>query len=241
MKRCLAAAQRRNAIPNVEISVASQRRYVKLSLLARIFQPFRDRITLNKYFMKEFLAVLSIAVLIWHCNNETKDSVEKADSANKKNIDSPSTKSKAVTTDEESASFLVKAADGGMTEMQLGKMAEDKAADTRVKGYGAMMIHDHSLANDEVKALAAQRNVLLPDSVSDSNKKIINDLSKQTGKSFDKAYTDAMIKDHEEDIDEFEKAAKKVNDTDVRNFINNTLPKLKNHLDSARAIRKSLK
>lgn len=191
--------------------------------------------------MREFLAVLSIAILIWHCNNETKDSVDKADSANKKNIDSPSTSRLEVKTDEESASFLVKAADGGMTEMQLGKMAEERGVDPRIKGYGSMMIHDHSLANDEVKALAAQRNVVLPDSVSDNNKKIIDGLAKKTGKSFDIAYADAMIKDHVEDIDEFEKAAAKVNDTDVRNFINNTLPKLKNHLDSARAIRKSLK
>lgn len=187
------------------------------------------------------MLVLSATMIIGACNNESKDSVDKADSANKKNIDSPTTNSQAVMTDEESSAFLVKAADGGMTEVQLGQMAQEKGADPRIKSYGGMMIHDHSAGNDEVKAMAVRRNVVLPDSVSNDNRKIIDELSRKTGKAFDKAYADAMIKDHEDDIDMFKKAGDKVNDTDVKNFINNTLPKLKNHLDSVKAIRKSLK
>jgi putative membrane protein len=104
-----------------------------------------------------------------------------------------------------------------------------------------MMVRDHSAGNDQVKSLASQRNVVLPDSVSEDHMKMMNDLKKKTGKDFDKAYMDDMVKGHEKVVDMLEKSNDKVNDTEVKTFINNTLPKIKEHLDSAKAIRKSLK
>jgi len=192
--------------------------------------------------MKKAAAVFSVlSLVIWACNNETKDSVEKADSANEKKIDSPGVSTQPIKADEESASFMVRAADAGMAEVQMGQMAQNKATNAKVKDFAAMMVRDHSAANDQVKSLAGARNVTLPDSVSDDHKKMANDLSKKKGKDFDKAYMDDMVKGHESVADLFEKSADKVNDTEVKTFINNTLPKIKMHLDSARAIRKSLK
>ena len=190
---------------------------------------------------KAAVALSALTLIIWACSNETKDSVEKADSANTAKIDSPGVTNEPLKADEESASFMVRAADGDMTEVQLSQMAQSKAADAKVKGFAAMMLQEHSAANDQVKMLANQRNVTLPDSVSADNKKKAGDLNKKSGKAFDKAYMDAMVKDHEGAVDLFENSAGKVNDTDVKTFINNTLPKIKMHLDSARVIRKSLK
>ena len=191
--------------------------------------------------MKKVTVVLfAMAIVTWACNNESTDSVETADSTNQANMDSSGSKP-TVVTDEASSSFLVSAADGGMTEVQLGQMASEKGSNQKVKDFGGLMVHDHSAANDKVKALAAQRNVTLPDSVSTENRKLIDDLSKKTGRAFDKAYIDAMIKDHKADIDEFQEAGNKVNDADVKTFIDNTLPKLRMHLDSANAVKKALK
>jgi putative membrane protein len=192
--------------------------------------------------MKKVTMVLSaVAMMVVACNNESKDSVEKADSTNKANIDSSTGGAQTVATDAETSSFLVKAADGGMTEVKLGQLAEQKGNDPRVKDFGSMMIHDHSAVNDQVKALAAQRNVTLPDSVSDDHKKEIEDLSKKSGKAFDKAYVNAMVKGHESTVDLFQSSLDKSNDTEVKNFINNTLPKVKAHLDSVKAIQKTQK
>jgi putative membrane protein len=193
-------------------------------------------------YMKKVAMLLSVVTMVAvACNNETKDSVEKADSTNKANIDSSTAGTPTVATDAETSSFLVKAADGGMTEVQLGKIAQEKGNDPRVKDFGSMMIHDHSAVNDQVKSLAAQRNVTLPDSVSDEHKKEIADLSKKTGKAFDKAYVDAMVKGHESTIDLFQSSLDKSNDTDVKAFINNTLPKVKSHLEAVKEIQKSMK
>src|SRR5689334_6988639 len=120
--------------------------------------------------MKKVTAALFITALFaWACNsNESKDSVEKADSTNKANMDSSSSSSSnkpTVTADAATSEFLVKAADAGMAEVQMGQSAQSKAVNARVKDFAAMMVHDHSAANDKVKSFAAQRNVVLPDSV----------------------------------------------------------------------------
>ena len=191
--------------------------------------------------MKKIITLLfSTSFLLLACNNESKDSVQKADSANKANLDSGNSK-QTVATDEETSAFLVKAANGGMAEVQLGQTAEQKATDAGVKKFAAMMVHDHSGANEKVKTLAAQRNVTLPAVVGDDMKKIMDDLSKKTGRDFDKAYVFEMVKDHENDIDMFENAEGKVNDSEVKAFITNTLPTLRMHLDSVKALQKKMK
>jgi len=191
--------------------------------------------------MKKIITLLfSTSFLLLACNNESKDSVQKADSANKANLDSGNSK-QTVATDEETSAFLVKAANGGMAEVQLGQTAEQKATDAGVKKFAAMMVHDHSGANEKVKTLAAQRNVTLPAVVGDDMKKIMDDLSKKTGRDFDKAYVFEMVKDHENDIDLFENAEGKVNDSEVKAFITNTLPTLRMHLDSVKALQKKMK
>jgi len=200
-------------------------------------------------FMKKklsFLSLLCLLAALPSCNNSgsNKDAVEKADSANEKKLDSssgtPST-TVANTIDQETADFMVKAADGGMEEVQMGKVANEKAVSQRVKNFGAMMVEDHSKANDELKGLAAQKNVTLPKEMADEHKKDIENVQKKTGKNFDKEYIEMMVDDHQKDIDEFEKASKNTKDTDVKMWVDKTLPVLRKHLDSAKAINNSLK
>lgn len=193
--------------------------------------------------MKKILFIAGLCTMI-ACNNaeksSTKDSVEKADSTNTANADSGMNQNTMVV-DEASSSFLVKAADGSMTEVQLGEMGQQKATSQRVKDFSAMMVRDHSEANDKVKALASQKNVTLPTSVSDEHQKKMDLISKKSGKDFDKAFMDAMVKDHEKAIDLFETGMKYAKDPDVSSLADKTLPTLKMHLDSAKSVRSSLK
>lgn len=194
---------------------------------------------MKKHLWLLFTAALGFAA----CNNEGKDSVEQADSSNEAKLDSPAnnTGNQSIVADKESSDFLVKAANAGMAEVECGELAQEKAKDQRVKDFGAMMSRDHRAANDQVKALASQRNITLPDSVSDDKKKDKEDLAKKSGAAFDKAYMRAMVDDHNDAIDLFEKASSNVKDAEVKTFVDNTLPKLRHHLDSAKAVQKGLK
>lgn len=187
--------------------------------------------------------LLVLSFFVWSCNNEAKDSVEKADSANSAKADSADagTAQPAIVADKETSDFLVDAANGGMAEVKLGELGQQKATNQRVKDFAAMMIKDHTAANDEVKALATRRNVTLPSDVSDEKKKDYDDLNKKSGADFDKAYCAKLENEHEATIKMFKNAADKVNDAEVKTFITNTIPKLQHHLDSVKSIRKAIR
>jgi len=192
--------------------------------------------------MKKRTSLLyALPFILLACNNDGKDSVEKADSINEAKQDSSVNNPPSITTDEETTTFLVKAANNGMEEVQLGEIAGQKAVNQRIKDFSAMLKQDHTSVNDQVKLLASRRNVTLPTTVGDAEKKDIDDLNKKSGADFDRAYMKSIIKEHNDAIDLFEKASGKVNDTEVKTFIDNTLPKLRNHRDSAKAIQKEIK
>ncbi|HET9276797.1 MAG TPA: DUF4142 domain-containing protein, partial [Flavitalea sp.] len=144
----------------------------------------------------------------------------------------------SVVTDEKSSTFLTKAANSGIAEVQLAKLAQQKATIDAVKNFAAMLERDHSAANDQVKNLAGQRNVSLPASPSEDKQKMYADMEKMTGKAFDKEYISMMVKSHNDGINLFEDTRANASDIDVKNFADKTLPTLKMHLDSAKAIQK---
>jgi putative membrane protein len=151
-----------------------------------------------------------------------------------------SSKTAKGTVDDKTSSFMNDAAKGGMTEVEVSKLAKDRAMNPRVKNFAEMMVRDHSAANDELKTIARQKNVMLPTDLGNKQDDV-NDLSKKKGADFDKAYMKMMVKDHKDVVDEFEKCAQNGTDPDVKTFASQKLPTLRMHLDSAKAIENSLK
>jgi putative membrane protein len=190
------------------------------------------------------VAVACMAVFSFQaCNDNSSDPVKSANETNEVKQDSAEhTSGKANTpVSEDDSKFAVKAASGGMMEVQLGELAQQKASSQRVKDFGAMMVRDHSKANDELKSLAGMKNITLPPAPGEDHMDHIKKLSKKNGREFDKDYMKMMVDDHEDDIDAFEKASKDCKDADIKGFANKTLPVLHTHLDSAKAINKALK
>ncbi len=128
------------------------------------------------------------------------------------------------------ATFIPKAASGGITEVELGKMAADKGASQEVKDFGSQMVKDHSMANDELKEVAGKMNVTVPDKVDAKHRMMIDKMSAMSGAAFDKAYASGMVKAHKEDIALFEQADKTVKNDDLKSFIEKTIPVMKEHL-----------
>ncbi|MFB6457907.1 DUF4142 domain-containing protein [Chitinophaga sp. Hz27] len=143
--------------------------------------------------------------------------------------------------DEKSSKFAVEAANGGMSEVAMGKLAQEKATNPRVKAFGTMMVNDHTKINDELKSLAATLNVTLPASINPEEQKHLDELAKKSGKDFDKEYIMMMVEDHDMDVKAFEEASQNLTNTDIKAFANNTLATLKVHQDSAKAIKAALK
>ncbi|MBS1524898.1 MAG: DUF4142 domain-containing protein [Bacteroidetes bacterium] len=197
----------------------------------------------------QFATVLTLSVgLLSACHNPDQkwDSKSSADTLNNMK-DSTADSSKGITralvmkVNKSDAKFAVEAATGGLAEVALGQLAQQKATDPEVKDFGAMMVNDHSKANDQLKALAKNKGITLPATLSNDDQKLKNDLSSQQGKDFDKAYVTAMLKDHKEDIQSFRDAIKTLQDPDLKAFATNTLPVLQKHLDAIEKIDKAMK
>ena len=95
------------------------------------------------------------------------------------------------------------AAEGGLAEVALGQLAVEKASSSDVKKFGQRMVDDHSKANDELKQLASQKNVDLPQDLSAKDKATKSTLEKLSGEQFDQAYMKAMVKDHKKNVTDF--------------------------------------
>jgi putative membrane protein len=134
------------------------------------------------------------------------------------------------------AKFYRDAAEGGMAEVAMGNLAQQKAQSPTVKDFGAQMVKDHSAANEKLKVLAQSKNITLPANPSVDEMEAKSKLQVLSGQSFDKSYIQGMIKDHEEDIAEFKKEAASGQDPDARAFASATLPTLQAHLSRIRAI-----
>jgi putative membrane protein len=192
--------------------------------------------------MKKLSSILMIAaagLMLQSCGGP-KDSTAAADSVNAVK-DTTTTGATGIAVVADDAKFAVDAANGGMTEIELSKLAVAQATNAKVKEFAEGMIADHSKAGDELKAIAVTKNITLPDSLNADSKKAWTDLSAKKGADFDKAYVDKMVSDHKSTVDLFESASKNVKDPELKAFADKTLPTIKAHLGHINAIHDGLK
>jgi putative membrane protein len=134
--------------------------------------------------------------------------------------------------------FVKDAAVGGMTEVALGKLAQEKASSDAVKQFGQKMIDDHSKAGEDLKKAATKANINVPDSIDSKHQARIDKLSKLSGADFDKAYIKDQLKDHREDVTAFDREAQNGSEPAVKEFASKTLPTLQEHLSMVKDLNK---
>jgi len=137
------------------------------------------------------------------------------------------------------AEFVKKAAVGGMTEVELGRLAAANGKSDAVKKFGQKMIDDHSKANDALKAAAKKGGFDVPDKLDAEHQKVVDKFKDLKGDEFDKAYIKDMIEDHEKDVAEFTTASKEAKDAGIKDFATKTLPVVQGHLDMIKKMDKS--
>ena len=184
---------------------------------------------MKKTYLAFCAAALSVSMMAASCANDPnpaqEDAVEVAEDRNDAKFDD--------TRMEDPSEWIAKAAEGGMMEVEFGKLAQTNAANPKVRELGKMMEQDHSKANEELKAIAMQKNVTLPTAMSDEHQNKYKDLSVKKGADFDKAYTEMMVDDHKDDIDRYQEQAKDGKDMELKTFAAGKVPILQGHLQMA--------
>ena len=137
--------------------------------------------------------------------------------------------------------FVMKAAQGGMTEVQLGLLAADQGTSQDVRDFGSKMVVDHGKANDELKSIASSKNITLPEKLDTKHQAMVDKMSKMSGAAFDKAYVAAMVKGHKETDALFTKEASSGQDADIKAFAAKTDEIVKMHLSMIQGIQSKMK
>jgi putative membrane protein len=141
--------------------------------------------------------------------------------------------------------FVMTAAHDGMMEVEMGRMAVERASSDDVKQFGQRMIDDHSKANEELMRIATSKGLTVPAQMDAKHQadmdKTKADMGKMTGADFDRHYISMMVKDHEKAVRLFEEQANNGKDADLKSFASTTLPTLQTHLQMARDIDARLK
>jgi putative membrane protein len=133
--------------------------------------------------------------------------------------------------DPKDSEFVLEAAQGGMMEVEVGKLGRQKGSDPSARQVGDMLVNDHGKANEELKGIVSKKGATLPTSLDAKHQAKVDQLAKKEGAEFDKAYFAMLQDDHKKDIAKFEHASQSLKDSDLKAFATKTLPVLRTHLE----------
>ena len=131
------------------------------------------------------------------------------------------------------AEFVTMAASGGMHEVELGKMASEKAHNPDIKKFGKMMVADHTKANEELKKVAKAANMPVPDKLMEKHQKMVDMFKELKDDNFDKEYIKHAVESHEMSVALYTKASTEAKNEELKAFAAKTLPTVKDHLKMA--------
>jgi putative membrane protein len=131
------------------------------------------------------------------------------------------------------ARFIDHVARDNEGEIELGKLAVQKAQSPEVKALAQRLVTDHSKANQQLKRLAQKESVSVPTGAGKEQKDLRAQLEKLNGAAFDRAFVDAEVKDHQNDITFYQNESNRLQDPQLRSFAQQTLPVLQEHLQMA--------
>jgi putative membrane protein len=132
--------------------------------------------------------------------------------------------------------FAEKAAAGGMAEVQAAQLAQQKATSPQVKQFASRMVTDHTQANDDLQQIAEQENITLPSQPDRQQTAVQQKLRGLIGPSFDQAYAQEVLRDHQQAVALFRQEATSGQNPALKSFAQKTLPIVQQHLQMAQGL-----
>ncbi|HYE14155.1 MAG TPA: DUF4142 domain-containing protein [Pyrinomonadaceae bacterium] len=126
--------------------------------------------------------------------------------------------------------FLAEAAMSGAMEVEMGRLAPERAASEEIKAFARKLVEDHTKANEALAKFAQERRMALPQSLDSKHRKEVDRLAALRGERFDSEFVRVMIKDHKKDIALYEREAARGADAGARELASAILPTLREHL-----------
>lgn len=115
--------------------------------------------------------------------------------------------------------FLTQDAQGGMYELSIAKLAEQKTTRQDIKSYASMVVNDHEHYNTALQKLAADKGVTLPKEMSAADRTKLDALEKDSGNSFDRTFIQDAKRVNAQDKKDAQQEANQTKDADIKAFI----------------------
>ena len=141
--------------------------------------------------------------------------------------------------DNADAAAMKQLAQANLNEIAGGKAAASKAQNPDVKRFAQKMVDDHTQMLNDLKALAGQKSVSLPESGSLKDMAQMKMMERSSGADFDKKYMEEMVKDHQKDLKEVQDLAAKTKDADFKAALQKASGKISEHLQLAQRLASS--
>jgi putative membrane protein len=136
--------------------------------------------------------------------------------------------------------FVHAAAIGGMAEVELGRLAEQKGQNDAVKEFARRMVNDHGKANERLVGLAKEDDIAVPDELDQEHKARRDRLNAASGSEFDLAYVAGQVADHQKTAQLLEHEIGSGQDIELIGFASDTLPVVLQHLRTAQELQAEL-
>jgi putative membrane protein len=137
--------------------------------------------------------------------------------------------------------FISMAAKDGYAEIRVAQMALTKSHNKDVKELAQKILDDHQKANADLAKIASNKGVTLPDSTTLTDKASEIKLKALSGTRFDQSFVSTMVSDHKDAVAAFQKEGMQGSDSDVKEFANDTVKHLQDHLTAAQELENKMK
>lgn len=149
----------------------------------------------------------------------------------------PATGAKALSAQDRK--FVVTAGEAGAAEVEMARIAMDRAQSSDVKNFASRMVSDHQKAGDDLDKIASDKGMAIDDKLSAKDQAELDRLTKLQGASFDREYVKSQLAAHRAAVALFGKESKSGNDSELKSFAASTLPTLQDHLQLVQQLSKS--
>jgi putative membrane protein len=137
-------------------------------------------------------------------------------------------------------SFLKDAIQGNSSEIAMAQVAERKTQSAELRQFAQTIRKEHEQANQQLQSLAQAHGVPATQPLDSKHQKKLDHLQQLSGAEFDREYAKEMLKDHQKDIAKYEHASRNIQETDIQQYVQATLPKLRQHLQHAQQTARSV-
>jgi putative membrane protein len=142
---------------------------------------------------------------------------------------------------QDASEFAVEASAVNMMEIELGNLAAERATSQEVRNFAQKIVNDHNQAQERLRAIAQRKNIALPEDLPQDRRDKIEDFREKSGNEFDKDYMDFIVDKHQDEINDYEDAADNLDDNEIKQYANETLPNLREHREEAERIQERLR